>query len=331
MNQISVKDLLKAGVHFGHQPKRWNPKMKPYIFGERNGVYIIDLQKTLVSFHKAHDFLVKTASEGKTILFVGTKLQAQDVIIEGAEKCGMFYVSQRWLGGMLTNFETIRKSVNKLKKLEELLEKVGLSKKEYLRIDKKRASMNKTLSGIKEMNALPGALVIIDQRREKIAVEEAKKLEIPIVSLVDTNCDPDNIDYVIPGNDDSIRSVSLIVSKLSDAVSAGVAIKKEKDEILAKEKQSANPAKEWVPRKGKNKRFTKQKYSPQDKYSSSKPVHKNKNEDRNAPEGKKAPFKPSGNKTAGPAPSAPKPKVKPKTPSTPSVEKKSGKGSEDAK
>jgi len=245
-----MKELLEAGVHFGHQPQRWNPKMKSYIFGERDGIYIIDLKKTASKFNEAYDFLKKITAEGQTVLFVGTKPQAQEIIVKESSECGMYYVSQRWLGGMLTNFETIKKSIAKLKKLEEMLSgDVGLVKKESLRLDKKRAKMNKTLSGIKEMRGLPGAVVIIDPRKEKIAVEEAMKLDIPIVSLIDTNCNPDGISYLIPGNDDSIRSISLIISKLVEGIKEGVSIKKKKDEIRAKER-AANASKNKAPKKG---------------------------------------------------------------------------------
>jgi len=245
-----MKELLEAGVHFGHQPQRWNPKMKGYIFGERDGIYIIDLKKTATKFNEAYEFLKKITSEGQTVLFVGTKPQAQDVIVKESSECGMYYVSQRWLGGMLTNFETIKKSIVKLKKFEEMLSgNVGLVKKESLRLDKKRAKMDKTLSGIKEMRGLPGAVVIIDPRKEKIAVEEALKLDIPIVSLIDTNCNPDGISYLIPGNDDSIRSISLIISKLGEAIKEGVSIKKKKDEIRAKER-AANASKNKPTKKG---------------------------------------------------------------------------------
>ncbi len=243
---ISIQELLKAGVHFGHQPRRWNPKMKEYIFGERNGVYIIDLQKTQKKFDEAYEFLKKTAAEGKSVLFVGTKPQSQESIVSCAKACKMFYVSHRWLGGMLTNFSTIKKSINRLKKLDELLDGEigqGLAKKEFLRLNKKRTSMNKTLSGVKDMGGVPGVIVVIDPRKEHIAVEEGRKLDIPIVGLVDTNCNPDKIDYVIPGNDDSLRSVQLIISKLKDAVNEGLQIKEEKDAI-ARKIQAAEAKKE---------------------------------------------------------------------------------------
>ena len=221
MAVISMKQLLEAGVHFGHQTRRWNPKMAPYIFTERNGIYIIDLQKTVKKVDEAYDFLRSVAEEGKSILFVGTKKQAQEAVKEEALKSGMFYVNERWLGGMMTNFATIRKSINRLKELEAMEEDGTfevLSKKEVLALKREQEKLEKSLGGIKDMEELPGALFIVDPRKERIAVAEAKKLNIPIVAIVDTNCDPDEIDYVIPGNDDAIRAVKLIVSKMADAV-----------------------------------------------------------------------------------------------------------------
>ncbi len=224
MSTITMKELLEAGVHFGHQAKRWNPKMKKYIFGERNGIYIIDLQKTLKLFKEAYDFVRTSASEGKDILFVGTKKQAQDAITEEAKRCGMYYVSNRWLGGMLTNFATIRKSIDRLKKIEKMKEDGTydkLTKKEVAGLEKERAKLEKILSGIKSMTQPPSLIFIIDPRKETIAVQEANKLNIPVVAVVDTNCDPDNIDYVIPGNDDAIRAIRLMASKVADAVLEG--------------------------------------------------------------------------------------------------------------
>ena len=221
MAVISMKQLLEAGVHFGHQTRRWNPKMAPYIFTERNGIYIIDLQKTVKKVDEAYDFLRSVAEEGKSILFVGTKKQAQEAVKEEALKSGMFYVNERWLGGMMTNFATIRKSINRLKELEAMEEDGTfevLSKKEVLALKREQEKLEKSLGGIKDMEELPGALFIVDPRKERIAVAEAKKLNIPIVAIVDTNCDPDEIDYVIPGNDDAIRAVKLIASKVADAV-----------------------------------------------------------------------------------------------------------------
>jgi small subunit ribosomal protein S2 len=219
-----MKELLEAGVHFGHQAKRWNPKMKKYIFGERNGIYIIDLQKTLKLFKEAYDFVRSAAAEGKDVLFVGTKKQAQDAITEEAKRCGMYYVSSRWLGGMLTNFSTIRKSIDRLKKIEKMKEDgtyEKLTKKEVAGLEKERTKLERILSGIKTMPDLPSVLFIIDPRKEDIAVHEANKLGIPVVAVVDTNCDPDNIDYVIPGNDDAIRAIRLMASKIADAVIEG--------------------------------------------------------------------------------------------------------------
>ena len=224
MAVISMKQLLEAGVHFGHQTRRWNPKMAPYIFTERNGIYIIDLQKTVKKVDEAYDFLRSVAEEGKSILFVGTKKQAQEAIKEEALKAGMYYVNERWLGGMMTNFATIRKSINRLKELEAM-EQDGtfevLSKKEVLSLKREMEKLEKSLGGIKDMDKLPGALFVVDPRKERIAVAEAKKLDIPIVAIVDTNCDPDEIDYVIPGNDDAIRAVKLLTSRMADAIIEG--------------------------------------------------------------------------------------------------------------
>ena len=224
MAVISMKQLLEAGVHFGHQTRRWNPKMAPYIFTERNGIYIIDLQKTVKKVDEAYDFLRSVAEEGKSILFVGTKKQAQEAVKEEALKSGMFYVNERWLGGMMTNFATIRKSINRLKELEAMEEDGTfevLSKKEVLALKREQEKLEKSLGGIKDMEELPGALFIVDPRKERIAVAEAKKLNIPIVAIVDTNCDPDEIDYVITGNDDAIRAVKLLTSRMADAVNEG--------------------------------------------------------------------------------------------------------------
>lgn len=221
---VSMKELLEAGVHFGHQVKRWNPKMKKYIFGERNGIYIIDLQKTVKGIEEAYNFVRDMSAAGETIMFVGTKKQAQDAIAEEAERVGAYYVNQRWLGGMLTNFFTIKKSIEKLKKIETM-KNDGiydvLTKKEVLAYEKERTKLQKYLGGIKEMKKYPGVLFVIDPRRENIAVMEAKKLSLPIVAIVDTNCDPDKIDYVIPGNDDAIRAVKLVTGKMADAIMEG--------------------------------------------------------------------------------------------------------------
>ncbi len=234
MSTITMKELLEAGVHFGHQAKRWNPKMKKYIFGERNGIYIIDLQKTLKLFKEAYEFVRTTASQGKDILFVGTKKQAQDSITEEAKRCGMYYVSNRWLGGMLTNYGTVKKSIDRLKKIEKMKEDGTydkLTKKEVAGLEKERMKLEKILSGIKSMSQPPSLVFVIDPRKEDIAVKEANKLNIPVVAVVDTNCDPDNIDYVIPGNDDAIRAIRLMSSKMADAVIEGrQAIAKEQGE-----------------------------------------------------------------------------------------------------
>jgi len=223
----AIKELLEAGVHFGHQKKRWNPKMKKYIFGERNGIYIIDLQKTLASFEAACEFIKGIASQGKPVLFVGTKKQAQEIVEQEAKRCGMFYVNQRWLGGMLTNFLTIRKSIDKLRKWEMWREDgtfKQLPKKEVMKIEKEMAQMERILGGIKNMNVLPGAVFVVDTKKEYIAVHEANRLGIPVIGIVDTNCDPDHIDFVIPGNDDAIKAIRLICSRIADAVIEGKAI-----------------------------------------------------------------------------------------------------------
>jgi small subunit ribosomal protein S2 len=224
MAQITMKELLEAGVHFGHQTKRWNPKMAKYIFGERNGIYIIDLQKTLKKFRDAYVFARDLAAQGGTLLFVGTKKQAQETIADEARRCGMYFVNQRWLGGTLTNFTTIRKSIAHLRRLEDMQETgeaERLTKKEALGLDRERAKLLRALEGIKELERLPSAVYIIDPRKERIAVAEAQKLGIPIIAIVDTNCDPSGIDYPVPGNDDAIRAIRLITSRLADAVVEG--------------------------------------------------------------------------------------------------------------
>ncbi|MEA5112455.1 MAG: 30S ribosomal protein S2 [Geobacteraceae bacterium] len=224
MSNITMKELLEAGVHFGHQTKRWNPKMKPFIFGARNGIYIIDLQKTVRLFKNAYSFVRDTAQAGESVLFVGTKKQAQDSIAEEAQRCNMFYVNQRWLGGMLTNFATVRQSIERLKRLDAMVADGSIeayTKKEILSFEKQREKLEKSLGGIKGLNKLPGAIFVIDPKNESIAVSEAKKLGIPVVSVVDTNCDPDPIDYIIPGNDDAIRAIRLLASKMADAVLEG--------------------------------------------------------------------------------------------------------------
>ena len=224
MAVISMKQLLEAGVHFGHQTRRWNPKMAQYIFTERNGIYIIDLQKTVRKIDEAYMFVRDVALEGKTILFVGTKKQAQESVEQEAKRCNMFYVNNRWLGGMLTNFRTIRSRIDRLNAIDKM-EADGqfdiLPKKEVIKLMAEREKLEKNLGGIREMKKLPGALFVVDPRKEHIAVTEARRLGIPIVGIVDTNCDPDEIDYVIPGNDDAIRAVKLIAGKMADAVLEG--------------------------------------------------------------------------------------------------------------
>lgn len=224
MAVILMKQLLEAGVHFGHQTRRWNPKMAKYIFTERNGIYIIDLQKTVRKVEEAYNFIRSVAEEGKTILFVGTKKQAQEAVKEEAARSGQFFVNERWLGGMLTNFQTIQKRIRRLKELEEM-ESDGtfdvLTKKEVMQLKHEMSRLEKYLGGIKEMKKLPGALFVVDPRKERIAVAEARKLHIPIVGIVDTNCDPDEIDYVIPGNDDAIRAVKLLTACMADAILEG--------------------------------------------------------------------------------------------------------------
>ncbi len=224
MAVVSMKQLLEAGVHFGHQTRRWNPKMAPFIFTERNGIYIIDLQKTVRKLEEAYMFVRDTVSTGKTILFVGTKKQAQDSIKDEAERAGIHFVNARWLGGMLTNFKTIRRRIGRLTQLRKMQEDGtfdALPKKEVIKLDLEIEKLEKFLGGIKNMDRLPGALFIVDPRKEKIAVAEAKKLGIPIVAIVDTNCDPDEVDYVIPGNDDAIRAVKLIAGAMANAVLEG--------------------------------------------------------------------------------------------------------------
>jgi small subunit ribosomal protein S2 len=221
---INMKERLEAGVHFGHQTRRWNPKMKPYIFGARNGIHIIDLQKTVSLFATVNDFLVNTVADGYALLYVGTKKQAHESIVEESERCGMFYVVNRWLGGTLTNFQTIRKSIGRLKELESMKNDGSLSrytKKEALKMEKEMVKLEKVLGGIKDMDELPGAVFIVDPKKENIAVKEARKLGIPVIAIADTNCDPDEIDYIIPGNDDAIRAIRLICSKIADACIEG--------------------------------------------------------------------------------------------------------------
>jgi small subunit ribosomal protein S2 len=226
-----MKELLEAGVHFGHQTKRWNPKMKEFIFGERNGIYIIDLQKTLKMFKEASKFVQDLATEGKILLFVGTKRQAQDAIAEEAQKCGMFYINQRWLGGLLTNWVTVQKSVKRLKELDDMATDGRyelLPKKEVIKLERERKHLQANLAGIKNMSRLPDAIFVVDSNKEQIAVREARKLGIPVVAVVDTNCDPSEVDYVIPGNDDALRAIRLFTSKISESIAEGAQLMTDK-------------------------------------------------------------------------------------------------------
>ena len=241
MSVISMKQLLEAGVHFGHQTRRWNPKMAEYIFTERNGIYIIDLQKTVKKIDEAYAFVQQVAANGGNVLFVGTKKQAQESIEQEAKRCGMYYVNQRWLGGMLTNFKTIQSRINKLRKIEKM-EADGdfelLPKKEVIKLKAEQEKLEKNLGGIKEMRKLPSAMFVVDPRKEHIAILEAKALGIPVVAIVDTNCDPDEADYPIPGNDDAIRAVKLIASKIADAVLEGRQGEQMSDEAAEEEAAS---------------------------------------------------------------------------------------------
>jgi small subunit ribosomal protein S2 len=226
-----MKELLEAGVHFGHQTKRWDPRMKDYIFGERNGIYIIDLQKTLKMFKEASKFVTELAASGKVILFVGTKRQAQDAIAEEATRCGMFYINQRWLGGLLTNWITVQKSVKRLQELDDMATDGRydlLTKKEVIKLERERKHLQANLAGIKNMRRLPDAIFVVDSSNEAIAVKEARKLGIPVVAVVDTNCDPTVVDYVIPGNDDALRAIRLFTSKIADSVAEGAAAANDK-------------------------------------------------------------------------------------------------------
>lgn len=243
-----MKELLEAGVHFGHQTKRWNPKMKEYIFGERNGIYIIDLQKTLKMFKDAARFVGEMAAQGKTVLFVGTKRQAQEAIAEEAVRCNMFYVNQRWLGGLLTNMATVQKSIKRLKELEAMAASdggySGRPKKEIIRLERERKHLDQNLAGIKDMPGLPDMLFVIDSNKEAIAVKEARRLGIPVVAIVDTNCDPDEVDYVIPGNDDALRAIRLFASKIADSVIEGRALATEQEFVAEKIVTDETPAEE---------------------------------------------------------------------------------------
>jgi small subunit ribosomal protein S2 len=232
-----MKELLEAGVHFGHQTKRWNPKMKEYIFGERNGIYIVDLQKTLKLFKDAMRYVGEMAAQGKTVLFVGTKRQAQEAISEEATRAGQFYVNQRWLGGLLTNIATVQRSIKRLKELDSMATEnayEGRAKKEVGRLERERKHLQQNLAGIKDMNGLPDLLFVIDSNKESIAVKEARKLGIPVVAVVDTNCDPDEVDYVIPGNDDALRAIRLFTTKISEAVIEGRTLATEQEFVAEK-------------------------------------------------------------------------------------------------
>ena len=233
MATITMKELLEAGVHFGHQTKRWNPRMKEYIFGERNGIYIIDLQKTLKMFKEASKYVTDLALDGKTILFVGTKRQAQDAIAEEATRCGMFYINQRWLGGLLTNWTTVQKSVKRLQELDEMATDGRydlMTKKEVIKLERERKHLQANLAGIKNMRRLPDALFVVDSNNETIAVKEARKLGIPVVAVVDTNCDPTLVDYIIPGNDDALRAIRLFTSKVADSIVEGAQMGGDKEQ-----------------------------------------------------------------------------------------------------
>jgi len=239
---ITIRQLLEAGVHFGHQTKRWNPKMRPYIFGARNGIHIIDLQQTVKLFRKAYNFVVETSAAGNTLLFVGTKKQAQDVIQEESKRAGAAYVTNRWLGGTLTNFRTVKGSIDRLRGIEKMAEDgtfTRMTKKEVLFLTRERTKLEKSLGGIKNMTTLPGAVFVVDPNKEHIAVAEARKLELPVIAVTATNCDPDLVDYVIPGNDDAIRALKLFASKIADACLVGQRIGRERA-VAAKDRQAAD-------------------------------------------------------------------------------------------
>jgi small subunit ribosomal protein S2 len=244
MSAVTMKELLEAGVHFGHETKRWDPKMKPYIFGARNGIYIIDLQKTVQLFKEAYQFVREIVANGEYILFVGTKKQAQETISEQATRCGMFYVNHRWLGGMMTNFQTIKRSIDRLNKLEAMKKEEIynlLPKKEVLELEKERNRLEKSLGGIKNMDRLPGTIFVVDPKKERIAVREARKIGIPSIGIVDTNCNPEELDYIIPGNDDAIRAIQLFATKIADAAIEGKQVyeKQLQTEAAKEEKQRA--------------------------------------------------------------------------------------------
>ena len=250
MGYVSMKQMLETGVHFGHQTRRWNPKMKPYIFGSRKGIHIIDLQQTVKLYQKAHDFIVDVVASGRNVLFVGTKRQAREVVKSEAERVGMFHVTNRWLGGTLTNFQTIKGSIERLKNLEKMFEDGTVNrflKKEIVMMQREVKKLNADLGGIKDMENIPGAAFIIDPKKEDIAVKECRKLGIPIVAVVDTNCDPDMIDFVIPGNDDAIRAIKLFAGSIADACLEGQARSGERDaQDAAAEKEHQEPALEQI-------------------------------------------------------------------------------------
>ncbi|MFO0727054.1 MAG: 30S ribosomal protein S2 [Myxococcota bacterium] len=247
MSTVTMKQMLEAGVHFGHQTKRWNPKMKPYIFGARNGIYIIDLQQTVAMWRRAYDFVRDLSSRGEKVLFVGTKKQAQEVVAEEATRGSMYYVNNRWLGGTLTNFKTVKGSIERLRMIEKMATDgtyERLPKKEVLGLNKERTKLERSLGGIKDMGKLPGALFVIDPKKEHIAVSEANRLQIPVVAIVDTNCDPDLIDYVIPGNDDAIRSIKLFTANIADACAEGTAIYQENRGTQPQQEEQKKPREE---------------------------------------------------------------------------------------
>ncbi|MFH1217935.1 MAG: 30S ribosomal protein S2 [Pseudomonadota bacterium] len=248
MAYITMKEMLVAGLHFGHQTRRWNPKMKPYIFGARNKIYIINLDKTLPLFNKAYEYVMGNVARGGSVLFVGTKRQAQDIVKEEALRAGMYYINHRWLGGMLTNFQTIKKSIDRLKSIQSMIEDGSISrykKKEALGMEKELIKLERNLGGIKNMKGLPTAIFVVDPKREDIAIDEANRLGIPVIAIADTNCDPDGLDYLIPGNDDAIRSIKLITSKIADAILAGKAKRGEEvepDDAIAEAMAAASRA-----------------------------------------------------------------------------------------
>jgi small subunit ribosomal protein S2 len=246
MSYVTMRQMLEAGLHFGHQTRRWNPKMKPYIYGPRNGIYIINLDKTMRLFHRAYDFVTDVVARGGNVLFVGTKRQAQDIIREEAERCGMYFINHRWLGGTLTNYQTIRKGIERLKSIEAMQEDGSINrfpKKEILLMEKERIKLTRNIGGIKHMRSHPAAVFVVDPRKEQIAVREANTLNIPVIALADTNCDPQGLDYIIPGNDDAIRAIRLITSKLADAIIAGKA-QAEENTAVTDELAAAMAAKE---------------------------------------------------------------------------------------